>query len=184
MMNEKIKNDITTALEELYTAAHPEEDSILVVGCSTSEVIGKKIGTGGSEETAKAICEAISDFCKEKKLFLAAQCCEHLNRSLVVEKECAKMYGLTRGNAVPHAHAGGAFGTAVYNSMKEPYLVESVVADMGIDIGNTLIGMHIRPVCVPVRVSIKSIGEAPLTLARSRCKYVGGERAHYNPEIG
>ena len=183
-MNEQIKKDLRTALEELYTVAHPEEDSILVVGCSTSEVIGKKIGTGGSEETAKAICDTIREFCREKKLFLAAQCCEHLNRSLGVEKECAKMYGLTRVNAVPHAKAGGAFGTAVYSSMEEPYRVESVVADMGIDIGNTLIGMHIRPVCVPVRVSVKTIGEAHLTLARSRCKYVGGERAHYNPEIG
>lgn len=183
-MNTQIKKDLTTALQELYAVAKPEENGILVVGCSTSEVIGKKIGTGGSEETAKAIWEAVSDFCKSKKLFLAAQCCEHLNRSLVVEKECAKMYGLTRVNAVPHAHAGGAFGTAVYNGMSQPYLVESVVADIGIDIGNTLIGMHIRPVCVPVRVSIKNIGEAPLTLARSRCKYVGGERAHYNPELG
>lgn len=183
-MIEQIKNDLTKALEELYEVAKPEEDGILVVGCSTSEVIGKKIGTGGSEETAKVLCETIMNFCKEKKLFLAAQCCEHLNRSLVVEKECAKMYGLTRVNAVPHAHAGGAFGTAVYNHMKEPYLVENISADMGIDIGNTLIGMHIRPVCVPVRVSVKNIGEAHLTLARSRCKYVGGERAHYNPELG
>ncbi len=183
-MNEQIKKDLTIALEELYAAAKPEENSILVVGCSTSEVIGKKIGTGGSEETAKAIYDAVSEFCKSKRMFLAAQCCEHLNRSLVVEKECAKLYGLTRVNAVPHAHAGGAFGTAAYTNMTEPYLVENVVADMGIDIGNTLIGMHIRPVCVPVRVSIKTIGEAPLTLARSRCKYVGGERARYNPEIG
>lgn len=183
MLNQIYEN-ITTALTELYNATKPEENSILVVGCSTSEVLGKKIGTGGSEETAKIIFKAVSDFCQNNHLFLAAQCCEHLNRSLVVEKECAKMYGLTRVNAVPHAHAGGAFGTAVYNGMKEPYLVENVVADMGIDIGNTLIGMHIRPVCVPVRVSIKTIGEAPITLARSRCKYVGGERAHYNPEIG
>ncbi len=183
-MLERIKNDLRTILEELYVAAKPEEYSIFVVGCSTSEVIGKKIGTGGSEDTAKVICDTILNFCKEKKLFLAAQCCEHLNRALVVEKECAKMYGLTRVNAVPHAHAGGAFGTAVYNSMKEPYLVENVSADMGVDIGNTLIGMHIRPVCVPVRVSVKTIGEAHLTLARSRCKYVGGERAHYNVELG
>ncbi len=183
-MTEAIKRDIRTALDELYEAAHPEKGGILVVGCSTSEVIGEKIGTSGSEETAKAIFEAVSEFCREKELYLAAQCCEHLNRSLVVEKECAKEYRLTRVNAVPHVRAGGAFGTAVYNGMKDPYLVESVSADMGIDIGNTLIGMHIRPVCVPVRVSVKKIGEAHLTLARSRCKYVGGERAHYNPEIG
>ena len=183
-MTEQIKKELICALSELYEAAHPAENSILVLGCSTSEVIGQRIGTSESEQTAKAIFEAVSSFCREKKLFLAAQCCEHLNRSLVVEKECAKMYGLTRVNAVPHIKAGGAFGTAVYNGMNEPYLVESVVADMGIDIGNTLIGMHIRPVCVPVRVSVKKIGEAHLTLARSRCKYVGGERAHYDPHLG
>ncbi|MBR3995942.1 MAG: TIGR01440 family protein [Clostridia bacterium] len=183
-MTEQIKKDLTTALEELYEVSHPEENGILVVGCSTSEVIGEKIGTSGSEETANAIFQAVSDFCKRKNIFLAAQCCEHLNRAIVVEKECAKMYGLTRVNAVPHIKAGGAFGTAVYNGMNDPYLVENVVADMGIDIGNTLIGMHIRPVCVPVRVSIKKIGNAHLTLARSRCKYVGGERAHYNSDLG
>ncbi len=183
-MIQKIKDDIKTALTELYNTAKPEEGSILVVGCSTSEVIGKKIGTSGSEEAAAAIYGAVSDFCRENKLFLAAQCCEHLNRSLVVEKECAKMYGLIRVNAVPHVRAGGAFATAAYAGMSEPYLVESVTADMGIDIGGTLIGMHIRQVCVPVRVSVKSIGEAPLTLARSRCKYVGGERAKYNAMLG
>ncbi len=183
-MTNRIKKDIITALSELYDIAKPEQGGILVVGCSTSEVIGKNIGTGGSEEAANAIYEAASEFCREKKLFLAAQCCEHLNRSLVVEKECAKMYGLVRVNAVPHAHAGGAFGTAAYKAMKEPYLVESIAADMGIDIGGTLIGMHIRPVCVPVRIDIKKIGEAPLTLARSRCKYVGGERAIYSAELG
>lgn len=183
-MTEQIKKDIKTALTELYAAAKPEENSILVVGCSTSEVIGEKIGTSGSEDAASAIYGAVSEFCRERGLFLAAQCCEHLNRSLVVEKDCAKMYGLVRVNAVPHVHAGGAFATAAYAGMNEPYLVENVTADMGIDIGGTLIGMHIRPVCVPVRVSIKTIGKAPLTLARSRCKYVGGERAKYNPELG
>ncbi len=182
-MCEEIKKELNTALCELYAAAKPEEGDILVVGCSTSEVIGQKIGTSGSTETANAIFETVSAFCREKKMYLAAQCCEHLNRSLVVEKECAKRYGLTRVNAVPQIHAGGAFGTAAYAGMTEPYLVESVSAVMGIDIGSTLIGMHIRPVCVPVRVSVKKIGEAPLTLARSRCKYVGGERAVYNPEL-
>ena len=183
-MTENIKKDLITALSELFEVSHPEEGSILVVGCSTSEVIGSKIGTNGSENVAKAIFETISEFCADKKLYLAVQCCEHLNRSLVVEKECAKLYGLTRVNAVPHIHAGGALGTACYNGMKEPYLVESIVADMGIDIGNTLIGMHMRAVCVPVRVSVKKIGEAPLVLARTRCKYVGGERAHYDSSIG
>lgn len=183
-MIENIRKDLATALEELYAVAKVEDNGLLVVGCSTSEVVGKKIGTAGSEETAKAIYETVAEFCKKKKLYLAAQCCEHLNRSLVVEKAAIKQYGLTRVNAIPQRRAGGAFATAVYEGMDEPVLVESVAADLGIDIGNTLIGMHIRPVAVPVRVSVGKIGEAPLVLARSRCKYVGGERAIYDPEIG
>lgn len=183
-MPEDIKSNLFTALNELYEAAHPETGSVLVVGCSTSEVIGQKIGTGGSDEVAKVLFETINGFCREKGLYLAAQCCEHLNRSLVVEKECAKTYGFSRVNAVPQLHAGGAFATAAYRGMKEPWLVEKVIADLGLDIGNTLIGMHIRPVCVPVRVSVKTIGEAPLVLARSRCRYVGGERAAYDPKLG
>ena len=183
-MFDEIRSQSEQAVKEIIETAKLEKGDILVVGCSSSEVGGSKIGTDSSIEIAESIFSGMYPLLKERGIFLAAQCCEHLNRSLVVEKECAKMYGLTRVNAVPHAKAGGAFGTAVYSSMEEPYLVESVVTDMGIDIGNTLIGMHIRPVCVPVRVSVKTIGEAHLTLARSRCKYVGGERAHYNPEIG
>lgn len=182
-MYQKIKTDLETALNELYEVSKVEEGDILVVGCSSSEVLGKKIGTGGSEEAAKVIFETIRGFCTSHSIFLAAQCCEHLNRCLVVEKECAKKYNLSRVNAIPHAHAGGAFATSAYKGMTEPYLVEEVSAHIGIDIGNTLIGMHIKKVCVPVRTSIKKLGEAPVTFARSRCKYVGGERAIYNPEL-
>ncbi len=183
-MYQKIKKDLETALSELYEVSKVEEGDILVVGCSSSEVLGRKIGTGGNEEAAKVIFETVKSFCDAHKLYLAAQCCEHLNRSLVVEKECAKKYNLSRVNAIPHAHAGGAFATSAYKGMNEPYLVEEVSANIGIDIGNTLIGMHIKKVCVPVRTSIKMLGEAPVTFARSRCKYVGGERAIYNPELG
>ena len=183
-MYQKIKEDLEIALNELYEVSKVENGDILVVGCSSSEVIGKKIGTGGSEETAKVIFETLKEFCDKHNLYLAAQCCEHLNRCLVVEKECAKKYNLTRVNAIPHVHAGGAFATCTYKGMKEPYLVEEICANIGIDIGNTLIGMHIKKVCVPVRTSVKMIGEAPVTFARNRCKYVGGERAIYNSELG
>ena len=182
-MLETIRKDLGAALEELYAASRVEEGGILVIGCSTSEVLGKKIGTAGSEDAARAIWETASGFCAERGLFLAAQCCEHLNRSLVVEKALMKSRGLRRVNAIPRREAGGAFATAAYAGMKEPVLVESVVADIGLDIGGTLIGMHLRPVVVPVRVSVSRIGEAALILARSRCPYVGGERARYDPDL-
>lgn len=182
-MYEKIHKDLLVALEELYQVSHIEENGILVIGCSTSEVMGKKIGTGGSRDTAQVIYRTAAEFCHSKKIFLAAQCCEHLNRALVIEKEAVRLYNLVRVNAVPQPDAGGAFASATYGLMENPILVETIQADFGIDIGNTLIGMHIRPVVVPVRTNIRAIGEAPLVLARSRCKYVGGERARYNPEL-
>ncbi len=183
-MLKRIQTDLRTGLDELYAVSKAEEGSILVVGCSTSEVIGKKIGTAGSPEVAKVIYETLAEFCHEKKLFLAAQCCEHLNRALVVEKSTMQKLGLERVNAIPHPHAGGAFATASYAGMKEPVLVEAVTADLGLDIGSTLIGMHLKRVAVPVRTSVKTIGEASLVLARTRCKFTGGERAKYDPELG
>lgn len=183
-MTDNIQKNVLTALDELYAVANTEEGDILVVGCSTSEVAGKKIGTGGNDGIAKDIYGAIAKFCAKKKLFLAAQCCEHLNRALVIEKKAMKAYSLCRVNAIPHSKAGGAFATAAYKNMKDPVLVEAVQADMGIDIGDTLIGMHLRPVAVPVRTSVTMIGEARLVLARSRCKYVGGERAAYDHDLG
>ncbi len=181
---ENVKKDLSSALTELQEAAKVEKGGILVVGCSTSEVNGDRIGSAGSPDTAKAIFEACRDFCEKEGLYLAVQCCEHLNRSIVIEKAAMKEYGLTRVNAVPQIHAGGSLGTVTYEGMKEPVLVSSVVADMGIDIGDTLIGMHIRPVVVPVRTSVKKIGFANLVLARSRCPYVGGERAVYDKTLG
>jgi uncharacterized protein (TIGR01440 family) len=183
-MLEAIQKDLRSALEELFTKAKVEEGGILVTGCSTSEVVGKRIGTAGSGEAADVIYRTVAAFCREKNIFLAAQCCEHLNRALVVEKRVMKERALVRVNAVPHKDAGGAFATASYYGMEDPVLVETISADFGIDIGNTLIGMHIRPVVVPVRTAVTKIGEAPLVLARSRCKYVGGERATYDRELG
>jgi len=179
-MLSNIKENLKIALTELLDVAKPEAGEILVVGCSTSEVLGKKIGTSGSDECATLLYETIAGLAKEHDILVAAQCCEHLNRCLVVEKETAKQYHLVVVSAVPHTHAGGAFATAAYAKMKEPVLVEQIQAHLGVDIGNTLIGMHLIPVVVPVRVSVKTIGEAPIVLARTRPKYVGGERAHYN----
>lgn len=175
-----IKNDLNKALCELFEVANLEKDSILVVGCSSSEVLGEKIGTGGSLDCATEIFNTLNDFAKEKGIFLACQCCEHLNRALVVEKKCAKMYGLPIVCAVPHEKAGGSFATAAYRGFEEPVLVEEISADAGIDIGQTFIGMHLKRVAVPVRCSIKTLGCAQITFARVRPKYIGGERAKYN----
>ena len=181
---ENVKKGLAVALGELQSVAKVEKGGILVVGCSTSEGNGDRIGSAGSPETAKAIFEACRDFCADNGLYLAVQCCEHLNRSIVIEKEAMKEYRLTRVNAVPQIHAGGSLGTVTYEGMKEPVLVSGVCADIGIDIGDTLIGVHIRPVVVPVRASVKKIGFANLVLARSRCPYVGGERAVYDKALG
>ena len=137
------------ALDGLFTGAHIDEDAILVVGCSTSEVVGEKIGTDGRDDVARTVFDTLRKFCRKKKLHLAAQCCEHLNRSLVVEKETMSRFALARVNAIPQKHAGGAFATAAWKNMKEPVLVEGISADFGIDIGDTLIGMHMKPVAVP-----------------------------------
>ncbi len=182
-MFQDIKNQVNTAVTELIDVAKLEKGSLVVVGCSSSEVCGEKIGTGSAPEVAVAIFEEINKILKEKGIYLAAQCCEHLNRALVVEKETAEKFGLERVNAVPKVKAGGSFATAAYAGFSEPYLVEFVKADAGLDIGDTFIGMHLKHVAVPIRLSVKKIGEASLTAARVRPKFVGGERAVYNEEI-
>ncbi len=175
-----IYDQVSSAISELIEAARPDKNSIFVIGCSTSEVTGGKIGKSPSYETAQAISSAALDILGKNGLFLAAQCCEHLNRALVIEKELLeRVPGLERVNAVPQIHAGGSFATSVYSAMKDPVLVEHISADLGIDIGQTLIGMHLRHVAVPVRLSVRNIGEAVITAARTRPKYIGGERAVY-----
>lgn len=177
---ETVKKQFETAVRELLEVANLEKDDILVVGCSTSEVLGEKIGSYGSMDVAKVLCEVLSETLTAKGIRLAAQCCEHLNRALIVEKETARMYGLEIVNAVPHAHAGGSFATTVYSTFKNPVAVECIKADAGIDIGDTLIGMHLKAVAVPVRSTVRQVGKANLVMARTRAKYIGGERAKYN----
>ena len=174
-----IKDEILQAVNELFEASNVKSGQILVVGCSTSEVIGKKIGTSGTLETANELFSVLYEETKKKGLYLACQCCEHLNRALVVERECAEKFGLTVVMAVPHEHAGGSFATAAYRGFEEPCLVEEISADLGIDIGNTLVGMHLKRVAVPVRTSVQKIGEANVLCARTRPKYIGGSRAFY-----
>lgn len=175
----EIASQAKTAIGELILESNVKAGQILVIGCSSSEVLGSKIGKGSSFEAARAIFEAVYPVLKEKGIRLAAQCCEHLNRALVVEEETAEAYGLEIVAAVPQPKAGGSFATITYENMQSPVLVEEIKAHAGLDIGGTLIGMHLRAVAVPVRLSISKIGEANILCARTRPKYIGGERAKY-----
>jgi uncharacterized protein (TIGR01440 family) len=183
LSTDTIRQQAGTALSELLAQTRTRPGDIVVIGCSSSEILGAKIGSVGSLEAAEAVYDGVLPVLREKGLYLAAQCCEHLNRALVVERAAAELYRLDEVNAVPQMHAGGSFGTVTYGRMEDPVLVEEVRAVAGMDIGGTLIGMHMKPVAVPVRVSIDHIGEAILILARSRAKFVGGERAHYNEAL-
>ncbi len=183
---QEIRNAAAAAAKEVLDAAKLEPGDLFVVGCSSSEVLGEKIGTHTSTDIAGALYEGIMSVLAPAGVKLAAQCCEHLNRALVVEKETAKAYRLEQVNAIPQPnHAGGAFGTVAYERMTKPVVVESLdaQASAGMDIGGTLIGMHIKPVVVPLRISVDQIGEATLICARRRPKYVGGERAIYDDAL-
>ena len=177
-MNE-IRNQLKTAINDLLAVAGLEKGDVLVVGCSTSEVLGEKIGSYGSLDVGQELYSALTEALEPCGIYLAAQCCEHLNRALIIEKEAARLYGWEEVNAVPHAHAGGSFATTVYKNLTNPVAVENIRAHAGIDIGDTLIGMHLKAVAVPVRSSVKKIGQANLVMARTRAKYIGGERAKY-----
>ena len=181
MNNEQLKDLSYKAAEELIAAAKLTKGNILVVGCSTSEICGAKIGTDSDPDTAKAVFDGIYSACSERGVFLAAQCCEHLNRAIVTER-AAVPYAETV-NAVPQKKAGGSFATAAYAAFKDPVVTEEIRADAGMDIGDTLIGMHLKKVAVPVRLSVKKIGEANLVCARVRPKFIGGSRAVYDQTL-
>lgn len=176
----QLTQDVNTALKELLEVAQLKKGQIVVVGCSTSEVAGEKIGTHSSPEIAAALMEGIYPLLKEKSLYLAVQCCEHLNRALVVEEECMDKYGLEQVSVYPIQGAGGSLGNKAMKTLEKPVVVENIQAHAGIDIGDTFIGMHLKPVAVPIRSSVKKIGEAHLTTARTRPKLIGGERARYH----
>ena len=178
-MYEKIVERSKNMIDEFLSVAPMKAGEILVVGCSSSEIVGEAIGKGSDFNAASAVYEGIAPILAEKGIFLAAQCCEHLNRALVVERECAERYGLETVCVVPKAKAGGSFATAAYENFKDPVVVETIKAHAGIDIGDTLIGMHLRAVAVPVRLSVKRLGEANVVFAKTRPKYIGGPRAEY-----
>lgn len=180
-MLENLKKEAATATEELIKNANLKQGDILVVGCSTSEVLGEKIGSASSPEAAKAVFDGIYETAQKYGVYIAAQCCEHLNRAIIVENEAVK--GAEIVNVVPQPKAGGSFATAAYNAFKNPVVLEEIKADAGLDIGQTLIGMHLKRVAVPVRLQTKKIGSAILCAARTRAKFIGGVRAIYNEEM-
>lgn len=171
--------DLKIAAEELLNIAEVKPGQVFVVGCSTSEILGAKIGTVGSLEVAQAVFKTLSDVAHKHKVYLAIQCCEHLNRALVVERAALERFNWTEVCVVPWEHAGGSLGTAAYKLTEDPVMVEEIVANVGLDIGQTLIGMHLKRVAVPVRLSKKTIGGAILTAAKTRPPLIGGERARY-----
>ena len=182
-MFEQIKEQAENALRELLEAARLQAGDLLVIGCSSSEIMGERIGKGSSMEAAQAVYAGIAPILEQQGILLAAQCCEHLNRALIVEQSTAEKFGYEPVNVRPWAHAGGSFATTVWEHMEHPVAVEHIRAHAGMDIGDTLIGMHLREVAVPVRLSIKKIGEASLVCARTRPKFIGGERARYVDEL-
>ena len=177
-----IKQQTKQAVCELIETAKLKAGQILVVGCSSSEIAGRKIGTGSTVEIAKEVFGVIYEEAKSRGIYVAAQCCEHLNRAIIIESECAEKYFLEAVNVVPQIKAGGSFATSAYAAFENPVAVEKIRAHAGLDIGDTFIGMHLREVAVPVRLSVSSIGEAHLTAARTRAKFIGGVRAVYDEE--
>lgn len=169
---------IAVALTE---KAKLQKGQIVVVGCSTSEICGSRIGTDSRPDAANAVFSGIYEVLKAKGIYLAAQCCEHLNRAIIVEREAVPFAEPV--NAVPQPKAGGSFATAAYSAFSDPVAVEHIRADAGLDIGGTLIGMHLKEVAVPLRLGIDRLGEALLLAARTRPKFIGGSRAVYDEEL-
>ena len=179
-----ITNQVRDALSDLFAAAELSEGELFVIGCSTSEVGGHMIGSQSSAEIASAIMDVVLPEIKARRLYLAVQCCEHLNRALVVEREAMVKYDLTHVWVRPWLHAGGAFAVEALNRFSDPVMVEDIKgrASAGMDIGGTLIGMHLHPVVVPVHTQHRRVGEAVLIMARTRPKYIGGPRAQYDED--
>ncbi|MGX6445528.1 TIGR01440 family protein [Neobacillus sp. K501] len=178
-MIEQWEKELETILADFHKQADWRAGQLLVIGCSTSEVIGEKIGTAGTFEVAEMIFRGLKRFAAETGVSLAFQCCEHLNRALVVERKVAGGRGLDEVTVIPVRTAGGAMATYAFEQLADAVVVESIKAEAGMDIGNTLIGMHLKPVAVPVRVSQKTVGHAHVTLAKTRPKLIGGARAVY-----
>lgn len=182
-MYEMIRQQAAQAVTELLETAGVKPGDLFVIGCSSSEMVGARIGKGSSLEAAQAAWEGIAPVVKQFGVSLAVQCCEHLNRALIVEESTAERFGYEVVNVKPQPKAGGSFATTVWEAMEHPVAVEHIRAKVGLDIGGTLIGMHLKEVAVPVRLSIQRIGEANILCARTRPKFIGGDRAHYCDEL-
>lgn len=176
---QQIKNDMKVLIQEWMESDFLEQGNFFVVGCSTSEVAGKRIGSSGSEEIAALIYEPLAKLAEEKGIHLVFQCCEHLNRALVVEKKAIQPYDMDVVTVIPVPEAGGSMSSYAFKHMKEPVIVETIEAHAGIDIGDTLIGMQLKRVAIPLRLKQKMVGNARLTAARTRPKLIGGARAQY-----
>ncbi|MBQ3498947.1 MAG: TIGR01440 family protein [Clostridia bacterium] len=168
------------AATELIERSGIKKGQIMVIGCSTSEIQGYDLGSHSGPEVGKAVLEGILPVAKEHGVYLAAQCCEHINRAIIIEEEAMEKYRLEQVNAVPQPKAGGSFATALYGALESPVAVEDVKAHAGLDIGGVLIGMHLKEVAVPMRLATKHIGNALVIAARTRPKFTGGERAVYD----
>ena len=180
-MYEKIKEEAALAAQELLEAAKLSAGQIVIIGCSTSEVCGQRIGTASVPEVAEALYDGLRQVFAPRGIYIAAQCCEHLNRAVVAERKAVP--GADYVNVVPRPKAGGSFATAAYSKAEDPVVLEEIRADAGLDIGRTLIGMHLKKVAVPVRLEHDRIGEAIVTAARVRPKFIGGCRAVYDESL-
>lgn len=180
-MTDLVREQATAVCREFCKKARLRKGQILVVGCSSSEICGDTIGSNSKPEIAEAVFYGLYDVLQEKGIHLAAQCCEHLNRAIIIERDAVPGFEIV--NVVPQPKAGGSFATAAYRHFIHPVAVEEISADGGIDIGDTLIGMHLKRVAVPIRLENNYIGKAHITAARVRPKFIGGERAYYDETL-
>lgn len=178
---QQVQQEAANAAKQLVVEARLHKGQIVVVGCSTSEVVGRKVGSWSTPEVGQAIFDGLNSVFSPLGIYIAAQCCEHLNRALIVDYEAVP--GAEIVNVMPQPKAGSSFATAAYNSFRHPVALEEIKADAGLDIGGTLIGMHLKKVAVPVRLEQNHIGDAILLAARVRPKFIGGERAIYNDDL-
>lgn len=177
----RVRQESANAARQLAEAARLHRGQIVVVGCSTSEVVGHRVGSWSTPEVGQAIFDGLHSVFGPMGVYIAAQCCEHLNRAIIIEQ--AAVPDAEFVNVVPQPKAGGSFATTAYQTFEHPVALEEIKADAGIDIGDTFIGMHLKKVAVPVRLTNHEIGEAHITAARVRPKFIGGERAHYDAEL-
>lgn len=175
----QVREDLKALVLELTESEFLESGDLFVIGCSTSEVAGEHIGSSGSEQIGEVIFEALQKLKADKQIQLVFQCCEHLNRALVVERETMQKHNLEQVSVIPHRDAGGSMASFAFKHLDDPVVVEKIKAHAGIDIGDTMIGMQLRDVVVPLRFKQKTIGQARVTGARTRPKLIGGERALY-----